>query len=148
MQPSHYPQSTPNFFNPRTLVAPAGAFIAFFGFFMPWVYVGAFIVGKNFAGYELGFFVWPIPLLCLLVIGAAFLPYLIRQVPILIVRVLALGCAGLSVLIMLFRLAYLTFEMRNMTLGSWSIQIGFFITFFGLCVTIVGALLLPTPQPK
>lgn len=148
MQPSPYTPTTPNSFNIKTLIAPTGALIAFFGFFMPWVYVGAFIVGKSFAGYELGLFVWPIPLLCLGVIGIAFLPYLIRQIPILIVRVAALGCAGLGLVLMLFRLAYLTFEMRDTTMVNWSIQVGFIITFFGLIVAIVGALLLPAPQTR
>jgi hypothetical protein len=69
------------------------------------VNVGTFIVGKNFASYALGFFVRPIPLLCLLIMRDAFLPYLTRQVPVLTVRVLALFCAGLSMFIMLFTLA-------------------------------------------
>jgi Ca2+/Na+ antiporter len=145
MQPSPYIQKPLDSFNVRTLVAPAGAALAFLGFFMPWAYAGVFIVGRSFTGYELGV-MWPIPFLCAGVVAAAFLPYMLRQTPFRMARALALVCACLGLLIMFLRLSRLTSEMQDMMLGSWSIQTGFFITLFGLILAVVGALLLPAPR--
>jgi hypothetical protein len=147
MQPSPYSPARQLSLDVRSLVAPAGALIAFFGFFMPWIYVSAFIVGRSFSGYELGFIVWPLPLLCIGIALAAFAPYVLRQVPTLVLRIAALGFAGLGLLIILFRLAYLAVEMRH-SLASWSVQVGLLITLLGLVLALVGGLLLPAPPKR
>ncbi|HEV2705683.1 MAG TPA: hypothetical protein VGV59_07135 [Pyrinomonadaceae bacterium] len=147
MQTSPYTRPTQAPLDPKTLVAPAGALLAFLGFFMPWVAVSIFVVGANVAGYQMGLLAWPVPLLCLAIIAAAFLPRLTgqQQLP---TRIVIAACAAAGLLLVFFRIVLTFFEMRNSWGARYSFQMGLMLTILGLAVAFVGAFLSPAPPSR